>query len=166
MGKRNRCLQPCHPCQSGAMPPLVVAAFNQEKALVGAFSVIWNLWEPTDNQGRHCPTLAGMARVETPVSFAHLISFLAIFSCFLPLCHRILPIVSPVFEIFKTPGIAIAIPAILVSPPLSAVRCDWGRAGRRFDCDNKLDCTDQDLNSLQLVVLPSRPANNRIYFWQ
>ena len=69
-------------------------------------------------QGRHCPTLAGMARVETPVSFAHLISFLAIFSCFLPLCHRILPIVSPVFEIFKTPGMAIAIPAILVSPPL------------------------------------------------
>ena len=69
-------------------------------------------------QGRHCPTLAGMARVETPVSFAHLISFLAIFSCFLPLCHRILPIVSPVFELFKTPGMAIAIPAILVSPPL------------------------------------------------
>ena len=69
-------------------------------------------------QGRHCPTLAGMARVETPVSFAHLISFLAIFSCFLPLCHRILPIVSPVFEICKTPGMAIAIPAIPVSPPL------------------------------------------------
>ena len=73
---------------------------------------------PLPIQGRHCPTLAGMARVETPVSFAHLISFLAIFSCFLPLCHRILPIVSPVFEIFKTPGMAIAIPAILVSPPL------------------------------------------------
>ena len=50
--------------------------------------------------------------------FAHLISFLAIFSHFLPLCHRILPIVSPVFEIFKTPGMAIAIPAILLSPPL------------------------------------------------
>ena len=118
------------------------------------------------DQGRHCPILAVMARVETPVLFTYLISFLSIFSCFLPLCHRILPIVSPVFEIFETPGIAIAIPAILVSPPLSAVRCDWGRAGRRFDCDNKLDCTDQDLNSLQLVVLPSRPANNRIYFWQ
>ena len=72
----------------------------------------------SDAQGRHCPTLAGMARVETPVSFAHLICFLAILSCFLPLCHRILPIVSPVFEIFKTPGMAIAIPAILVSPPL------------------------------------------------
>merc|ERR1711986_1388 len=70
------------------------------------------------DQGRHCPTLAGMARVETPVIFAHLISFLAIFPRFLPLCHRILPIVSPVFEIFKTPGMAIAIPAILVSPPL------------------------------------------------
>ena len=50
--------------------------------------------------------------------FAHLISFLAIFSHFLPLCHRILPIVSPVSDIFKTPGMAIAIPAILVSPPL------------------------------------------------
>ena len=72
-------------------------------------------------QGRHCPTLAGMARVETPVSFAHLICFLAILSCFLPLCHRILPIVSPVFEIFKTPGMAIAIPAILVSPPLGYI---------------------------------------------
>ena len=70
-------------------------------------------------QGRHCPTLAGMARVETPVFFAHLKGFLPISPPFLPLCHRILHIVSPVFEIFKTPGMAIAIPAILVSPPLS-----------------------------------------------
>merc|ERR1711884_486932 len=75
-------------------------------------------WPPPSYQGRHCPTLAGMARVETPVLFTHLISFLSIFSRFLPLCHRILPIVSPVFEIFETPGMAIAIPAILVSPPL------------------------------------------------
>ena len=50
--------------------------------------------------------------------FAHLISFLAIFHQFFALCHRILPIVSPVFEICKTLGMAIAIPAILVSPPL------------------------------------------------
>ena len=57
--------------------------------------------------------------METPVSFAHLIGFLAILSSFLPLCHRILPIVSPVSDIFKTPGMAIAIPAILVSPPLN-----------------------------------------------
>ena len=55
--------------------------------------------------------------------FAHLIGFLAIFSRFLPLCHRILPIVSPVFEIFKPPGMAIAIPAILVSPPLGGHSC-------------------------------------------
>ena len=84
----------------------------------------------TGSQGRHCPTLAGMARVETPVIFAHLISFLAIFSCFLPLCHRILPIVSPVFEIFKTPGMAIAIPAILVSPPLVLQGVAPGPPGR------------------------------------
>ena len=35
---------------------------------------------------------------KTPVIFPH----------FLPLCHRILPILSPVSEIFKTPGMAIA----------------------------------------------------------
>ena len=35
--------------------------------------------------------------------FAHLISFLVIFPQFLPLCHQILPIMSPVSEIFKTP---------------------------------------------------------------
>ena len=60
-----------------------------------------------------------MTRVETPVFFAHLISFLTNFSRFLPLCHQILPIVSSVSEIFETIGMAIAIPAILVSPPLN-----------------------------------------------
>jgi len=69
-------------------------------------------------QGRHYPILAGMARMETPVVFAHLISFFGHFLPFFLLCHRILPIVSPVFEISKIPGMAIAIPAILVSPPL------------------------------------------------
>ena len=85
---------------------------------IGCFLPFFFTYFALSEQGRHCPTLAGMARVQTPVSFAHLISFLSIFSCFLPLCHRILPIVSPVFELFKTPGMAIAIPAILVSPPL------------------------------------------------
>ena len=40
-------------------------------------------------------------------------------TCFFAPHHWIFPIMSPVFEIFKTPGMAIAIPAILVSPPLS-----------------------------------------------
>ena len=53
--------------------------------------------------------------------FAHMIyKFFGHFSPFLPICHWILPIVSPVPEIFKTPGMAIAMPAILVSPPLHA----------------------------------------------
>ena len=91
-------------------------------------------------QGRHYPTLAGMARMETPVIFGHLISFLAIFSRFLPLCHRILPIVSPVFEIFETPGMAIAIPAILVSPPLVTTRSLF------------LQCQQQGAQSTQWMI--------------
>ena len=74
------------------------------------------------SQGRHCPTLTGMARVETPVFLPICYGFLAIFYRFLPLCHRILPTVSPVSLIFKTPSMAIAIPAILVSPPLVLAR--------------------------------------------
>ena len=28
LGKKNRCLYPCHPCQSGAMPPLIITQNN------------------------------------------------------------------------------------------------------------------------------------------
>ena len=57
-------------------------------------------------------TLAGMARMETPVYLPVFWPFSSIF-CPYHLRHRILPIVSPILEIFKTPGMAIAIPAIL-----------------------------------------------------
>ena len=46
--------------------------------------------------------------------FAHLKSFFGHFPLFLPLCHWILPIVSPVFEIFETPGMAIASAKVLI----------------------------------------------------
>ena len=51
-------------------------------------------------QGRHCPTLTGMAKVETPV----FCPFVMVFWPFSTIFCRILPIVSPVSEIFKTQG--------------------------------------------------------------
>ena len=38
---------------------------------------------PSLEQGRHCPTLAGMARMETPVFYAQLISVFGNFLLFL-----------------------------------------------------------------------------------
>ena len=56
----------------------------------------------TSAQGRHCPTLAGMARMETPVSFAHLINILAIFPCFCPYVTGFCPL-CPLFLKYLNP---------------------------------------------------------------
>ena len=101
-----------------------------EHAPTSSFSLLRAPMPPTTaftsyrNRGSIDPLWQGWQGCRHLFFLAHLIGFLSIFSCFLPLCHRILPTVSPVFEIFKTPGMAIAIPAILVSPPLHRLFLD------------------------------------------
>ena len=63
------------------------------------------------SQGRHWPTLAGMARVETPVFLAHLISFFGHFppvfcpyvTGFCPLCHLFLKYLNP--QVWQLPSL-------------------------------------------------------------